>query len=203
MLRGRCSCAISGRPGTLSGTQTARPTPSLFATSSLLCPLTPLFPLHTRHSPVSPIISTLAQNIGGGGCPLQNALAHNSFVFSRRVNSILNYMSNYIVGAPTFSSLRANTRPGDRTASLLRWLGGRRPHTNFEPSTFNFAPVSSFFSDLLLATSLPAAASAQEGHSPLSLIIPVHPRNAPVSPIIPVHTQKQGGGTLRTKCVLL
>ncbi len=31
--------------------------------------------------------------------------------------------------------------------------------------------------------------------SPLSLIIPVHPRNSPVSPIIPVHTQKQGGGT--------
>jgi hypothetical protein len=29
---------------------------------------------------------------------------------------------------------------------------------------------------------------------PLSLIIPVHPRNSPVSPIIPVHTQKQGGG---------
>jgi hypothetical protein len=28
----------------------------------------------------------------------------------------------------------------------------------------------------------------------LSLIIPVHPRNAPVSPIIPAHTQKQGGG---------
>ncbi len=30
--------------------------------------------------------------------------------------------------------------------------------------------------------------------SPLSLIIPVHPRLSPVNPIIPVHTQKQGGG---------
>jgi len=30
--------------------------------------------------------------------------------------------------------------------------------------------------------------------TPLSLIIPVHPRFPPVSPIIPVHTQKQGGG---------
>jgi len=30
--------------------------------------------------------------------------------------------------------------------------------------------------------------------TPLSLIIPVYPRNSPVSPIIPVHTQKQGGG---------
>ena len=30
--------------------------------------------------------------------------------------------------------------------------------------------------------------------SPLTPIIPVHPRGSPVSPIIPVHTQKQGGG---------
>jgi hypothetical protein len=33
--------------------------------------------------------------------------------------------------------------------------------------------------------------------SPLSPIIPVHPRNSPVSPMIPVHTQKQGGGALK------
>ncbi len=65
-------------------------------------PLTPIIPALTNHFPVSPIIPALTQNIGGGGCPLQNALAHNSFVFSRRVNYILNYMNNYIVGAPTF-----------------------------------------------------------------------------------------------------
>ncbi len=40
--------------------------------------------------------------------------------------------------------------------------------------------------------------------SPLSLIIPVHPRNSPVTPIIPVHTQKQGGGAcfLASSCKL-
>src|SRR5208283_2841454 len=39
----------------------------------------------------------------GWGCLPQNVLANNSFVFSRHVNCILNYMSYYIVGAPTIS----------------------------------------------------------------------------------------------------
>jgi hypothetical protein len=56
MLKGRCSCAISGRP-----------TPSSFASSSLLRPLTPLFPLHPRNSPVTPLFPLLTQKQGGRG----------------------------------------------------------------------------------------------------------------------------------------
>jgi|SRR5271157_2493024 len=56
MLRGRCSCAISGRP-----------TPSSFASSSLFPPLSALFPLHPRNSPVTPLFPLLTQKQGGGG----------------------------------------------------------------------------------------------------------------------------------------
>jgi len=54
--RGPGSCAISERP-----------TPSLFASSSLLCPLTPLFPLGASHSPVTPLFPLHTQKQGGRG----------------------------------------------------------------------------------------------------------------------------------------
>src|SRR5208283_739317 len=174
MLRGRCSCAISERPAAL-----------LFAFSSLSRTLTPLFPLHT-------------QKHGGGGCPNAAFASFASFTSSSSVLArtrrretkgtlsaaprataaqqvvrppMCTTESSSIVGAPTFLSLHTIGRSQKRSASE------RSPCTNFEP-------VSSFFSDPLLATS----------HSPLNLIIPVHPRYSPVSPIIPVHTQKQGVG---------
>jgi len=56
MLRERRSFAISERP-----------TPSFFATSSLLRTLSPTIPAHRRHSPVSLIIPALTQKQGGGG----------------------------------------------------------------------------------------------------------------------------------------
>jgi hypothetical protein len=58
MLRGRCSCAISGRS-----------TPSSFGSSSLLCPLTPLFPLDASHSPVTPLFPLDTQKQGGTPLP--------------------------------------------------------------------------------------------------------------------------------------
>jgi hypothetical protein len=77
MLRGRCSCAISGRPGTSSGTQTTRPTPS----SAPRLPATRHSSLVTRHcsanSFVSPtskkffhksFVSPTSAKTGGGGC---------------------------------------------------------------------------------------------------------------------------------------
>jgi hypothetical protein len=51
MLRGRCSCAISGRP-----------TPS----SAPKNPPSPLFPLHPRNSPVTPLFPLHTQKQGGG-----------------------------------------------------------------------------------------------------------------------------------------
>jgi hypothetical protein len=51
---------------------------------------------------------TYAKHGGGGPLP-QNALSRNSFVFFYCVNYILNYMNNYIVGAPTFVTLRTST----------------------------------------------------------------------------------------------
>jgi len=50
MLRGRCSCAISGRPGISSRQKT---------------PLTPLFPLHPGKLPVSALFPLLTQKQGG------------------------------------------------------------------------------------------------------------------------------------------
>src|SRR5271157_3425047 len=85
MLRGRCSCAISGRP-----------TPSLASHS----PLSPLFPLLPGNLPVTPLFPLLTQKQGGRGCFLQ-CRSHNPFVFLFCVNPMVIYMSNYIVGAPT------------------------------------------------------------------------------------------------------
>src|SRR5208283_1583237 len=154
--RGRCSCTISERP-----------TSSPFASSSLLLSLTPLFPLHARHSPVSPIIPALTQNIGGGGIPNAAFASSPSFTSSssalartrrRGTKGTLSAAprataaqrvvrppmctteSSGIVGAPTFLSLHTIGRSQKRPASE------RSPCTNFEP-------VSSFSSDLLLATS--------------------------------------------------
>ena len=55
----------------------------------------------------------------GWGYPLQNAPANNSFVFSRHVNDMCNYISNYIVGAPTFLNAERSDREErqERTAS--------------------------------------------------------------------------------------
>jgi len=121
-----------------SCTVSERPTVSLFVSPSLFRPLTPLFPLHTRHSPVSPMIPTLTQKHGDGG-----------------------------LGDPSKTMIPSTDRfrlssPGDfnRLEEVRTALEGS-PNTSIEPSL-------SFFSDLLLATSLPAAASAEEGHSSLA-----------------------------------
>src|SRR5208282_398858 len=85
MLRGRCSCAISERPGASTGTQSTRPTPlptlRVLATShpllvsshfepstfnfERLSPLTPLVPLGASHSPVTPLFPLHTQKQGG------------------------------------------------------------------------------------------------------------------------------------------
>src|SRR5208282_6337273 len=58
MLRGRCSCAISGRP---------RPSPALKS------PLSPIIPVHPRNSPVSSIIPVHTQKQGGGALKMLSA----------------------------------------------------------------------------------------------------------------------------------
>jgi len=76
MLRGRCSCAISGRPGAPSGTHTTRPSPS----PAPKYPLSPIIPVHPRNSPVSPIIPVHTQKQGGGGGYLFSLSVLPSFV---------------------------------------------------------------------------------------------------------------------------
>jgi hypothetical protein len=113
MLRGRCSCAISGRPGSPSGTQTTRPTPSSFAPSSLLRPLTPLFPLDASHSPVSPLFPLHTQKQGGRGYrkDAKEVEHHHVFLTHAFTITLIN-----IVGAPTFPFLRATGRLPKRPA---------------------------------------------------------------------------------------
>src|SRR5208337_3683568 len=65
MLRGRCSCAISERP-----------TPALFALSSLLRLLSPTIPVHPRNAPVTPIIPVHTQKQGGGAYPSYDQSHH-------------------------------------------------------------------------------------------------------------------------------
>ena len=92
MLRGRCSCAISGLPT---------------ASRAFQSPLTPLFPLHPRNSPVSPFFPLLTQKQGGGGHPNEAKEAkevkdpENNRAF---LTPAFTTTSIAIVGAPTFWS---------------------------------------------------------------------------------------------------
>src|SRR5208337_4411219 len=54
---------VDARPGTPSGTQTTRPSPS----PAFQLPLSPLFPLLPGNSPVTPLFPLLTQKQGGGG----------------------------------------------------------------------------------------------------------------------------------------
>jgi hypothetical protein len=87
------------------------------STANCFSPLTPIIPVHARHSTVSPIIPVHTQKQGEGVPPTQNARACNSFVFFDHVNSVINYMSNYIVGAPTFVILHPNKKSQNPPAS--------------------------------------------------------------------------------------
>jgi len=108
MLRGRCSCAILERPGTPSGTQRACPTPSSFASPSLLRMLSPIIPVHPRDALVSPIIPVHTQKQGGGGYQkevreakeveeVKEANHRRVFLRPAFTTTLIN-----IVGAPTF-----------------------------------------------------------------------------------------------------
>jgi hypothetical protein len=136
MLRGRCSCAISVRPGTSSAPRIQ---------------LTPLFPLHPGKSPVSAFFPLLTQKPGGGGYPKEVREAKEveevkELDYKRAfLTPAFTTTSIAIVGAPTFSLLHAIGRSQERPASLLRRASRGDPYTNFELSTFNLEPPLSFF----------------------------------------------------------
>jgi hypothetical protein len=125
MLRGRCSCAISGRP-------TSSP-----ASQSLL---SPLFPLHPRNPPVTPLFPLLTQKQGGGGYPLLPLLPllplRPSAVNCKPVflRPSFTTTSIDIVGAPTFPFLHASRRSQERPAAE----GGRYSKFELLFSLFRF-----------------------------------------------------------------
>ena len=88
MLRGRCSCGISGLP------------PSSPALQSLL---TPLFPLLTRNAPVSLFFPLLTQKQGSGGSPeVKEAKEVKEVENLAFLTPAFTTTSINIVGAPTF-----------------------------------------------------------------------------------------------------
>jgi hypothetical protein len=103
--RGRGCCAISGRPGTSSGTQRTRPTSPLFALSLLFRVLSPSIPVHPRNAPVSPIIPVLTQKQGGGGVS-RHMRSPVTLLFS---SAMLTTTLSAIVGAPTISTPHPNS----------------------------------------------------------------------------------------------
>jgi hypothetical protein len=154
MLRGRCSCAISDRPVSASGTQTPRPTPSsaprLLVTSHSFTqsdpcegPLatalvSPLFPLHPRNRPVTPLFPLLKQKQGGGRYLMRELSATSA---QRSGGETKADPSRKMIFAAEFlchsSSGDFNRLEQARTASE----GG--PYTNVELSTLNFEPLFS------------------------------------------------------------
>src|SRR5208337_2764753 len=143
MLRGRCSCAISERP-----------TPSSFASPSLTCHLTPLFPLHTQKQ--------------GGGWYL--------FSLSVLPSSALGVYPN-----PVGASGACPACPellGDpvgivrRSCSAFSFSLARRSFSGGGPLVYPACPELRGERSPRKATRLPAAASAEEGHSAPSSVIP-------------------------------
>jgi hypothetical protein len=73
---------------------------------------------------------------GGGGCLPHDLFSPNSFVFLRHSNYMLNYMDNYIVGAPTFSSPHAARRnPRAQTGMSVPQGRGTPEHSPLKAST--------------------------------------------------------------------
>ena len=141
MLRGRCSCAISGRSAE-RGHKKRAPHPH----PHRKFPLSPLFPLHPRNSPVSPLFPLLTQKQGGGGVHLTKSIFANAPLrlsnpggYNRLENLAPNFVlstvnckpafltpaftttSINIVGAPTILSSCALQKVAPRT--------GQRPAT--------------------------------------------------------------------------
>jgi len=204
MLRGRCSCAISGRP-----------TPSSFASSSLSRPLTPLFPLHPRNSPVTPLFPLLTQKHGGGGTSspmiFTNALLRlsNPGGYNRLENLAPNFVLSTVICEPAFltpaftrTSIAIVGAPTISCAIRVCRASGAGNHYGHRTQRSRAG----------LTSGAPTALQRKDAHdgscrspncrlstvncelSPLSSIIPVHRRHSPVSPIIPALTQIQGGG---------
>jgi hypothetical protein len=178
MLRGCRSCAISDRP-------TPLPSFRLPATAHPL-PVSSHFEPSTfnfeRFSPLSPLF------------PLDTSHSPVTPLFPldtrNRGGTPPSNMTNRSIpeSSPTgllvlssrFSQSPSRLRPHARLCAL-RVLCGEAFVCDFRLLSTRHSPLS-----LIIPV--------HPGHSPLSLIIPVHPGHSPLSPIIPVHTQKQGGG---------
>src|SRR5208337_4302504 len=150
MLRGRCSCAISGRPTPLPRAIFAKgysSTPRLLATSytplatALLSPIIPacperflrrvlidaplslVFPVHPRNSPVSPIIPVHTQKQGGGALKTLSATSDQRPEGKRKADPVHHSI-------PGGSNQVEEERPASE--------GG--PYTNCELSAVNCKP---------------------------------------------------------------
>src|SRR5208283_1766065 len=178
MLRGRCSCAISGRP---------RPSPAPKK------PLSPIIPVHPGNSPVSPIIPVRTQKQGVGSPDnsyqrpaisdqearrkqflLPPSVARHSPLAARHQFQLFphhwqllpyeSYPLPYLPLHHVSMSARRHFRTCTRAVGRKSGPTPKAAPFNLQLSTFNH-------------------------FSPLSLIIPAHPSDSPVSPIIPAHTQ--------------
>jgi|SRR5208282_2735630 len=190
MLRGRCSCAISERPTRSPASQS---------------PLTPLFPLHTRNSPVTPFFPLHTQKQGGRGSEISPVPFSADLITARschlrssrlRLCALRVLRSESPLCSERFTPNCQITAENAKIACITLRLSitiinkcrradifGSRKNSKIHQIAIRRAML---FSNCELLT--------LDCFSPLTPIIPVHPRHSPVSPIIPVHTQKQGGG---------
>jgi hypothetical protein len=147
MLRGRCSCAISGL--------STRPPAPAIPVSPLFppCPerhsrrvhsrpsLSPLLPLHPRNSPVTPLFPLLTHKQGGRGYKEAKEMKeakdvnevedHHLLLTHAFTTTLIN-----IVGAPTFLRLQASARSQEQSLS-------EGTSFNVQLSTFNhFSPLA-------------------------------------------------------------
>ena len=178
MLRGRCSCAISDRPTPLPALLSLVTIRPLLV-SSHFEPSTFNF---ERFSPLTPLFPLDASH--SPVTPLFPLDTRNRWVHppSNMTNRSIPESSptGLLVLSSRFSQSPSRLRPHARLCAL-RVLCGEAFVCDFRLLSTRHSPLS-----LIIPV--------HPGHSPLSLIIPVHPGHSPLSPIIPVHTQKQGGG---------
>src|SRR5208337_340581 len=126
MLRGRCSCAISGRP---------RPSPALKS------PLSPIIPVHPGNSPVSPIIPVHTQKQGGGALKQLSATSNQRLGGKNKAGLI--HLSN-----PGGSNRLENSAPICRLSTehptrmlILSEPGESKDHSSSDSATLNCKPA--------------------------------------------------------------
>ncbi len=219
MLRGCCTCTISelATHSPFVSSSLSRSLTPLFPLDASHSSVSPLFPLDTQNRGVPPSSNMTNRSISESSPARSSAAPHfSAFPLRSSVHSAPPCPALRGVRHPFFyhclSALRGASSLFSGLSSSNRRISAENAKSinitlRLSIIVSNIVGAPTFLSrdrttkdqqliDPATVFSSHCGLSTMNCFSPLTPIIPVHPRHSPVSPIIPVHTQKQGGGAV-------